>query len=313
MQHEQRRRRVAGDVDRQRRDELGEAVEVEARAVGQRRQPGQVLIARLERAAGTQVEDRIPAARAGPREVERETEHEGERQHPGRERRRAIGRADQTRREHDREHDRSDRDERERMQARSPDHHEGWRRGTQPAVEVADQQPGDDGRRGAEDDDSRNDVRCADRGRRCVGSCGHAPTPEPLARGRAGRAGRLRLGDRARAAAGGGAAALAGPGARPGRRGSPRSATVPKASCPTRPAVWSPWRCAIRPCSRWSTLPPASCAGASFCRARRAISRSRVPAARCWRRPSRPTACSRSRSPTGRSAAACASAPTPTT
>ena len=40
MQHEQRRRRVAGDVDRQRRDELGEAVEVEARAVGQRRQPG---------------------------------------------------------------------------------------------------------------------------------------------------------------------------------------------------------------------------------------------------------------------------------
>ena len=53
MQHEQRRRRVAGDVDRQRRDELGEAVEVEARAVGQRRQPGEVLIARFERAAGT--------------------------------------------------------------------------------------------------------------------------------------------------------------------------------------------------------------------------------------------------------------------
>ena len=88
---------------------------------------------------------------------------------------------------------------------------------------------------------------------------------------------------------------------RPG--GSPRSATVPKASCPTRPAVWSPWRCAIRPCSPWSTPPPASCAGASSCRARRAISRSRAPAARCWRRPSRPTACSRSRSPTGRSAA----------
>ena len=183
MQHEQRRRRVTGDVDRQRRDELGEAVEVEMRAVGERRQPGQILVARLERAAGPQVEDRVPPARARARDVERKAEHQGERQHAGRERRRAIGRDDQARREGDGDRGHRHRDHRERVQTRAPHHDEGRRRGPQPAVDMADEHAAHDGRRGSEDDDSRNDVRHPERGCTRVGCCGHAPTPEPLAGG----------------------------------------------------------------------------------------------------------------------------------
>ena len=75
---------------------------------------------------------------------------------------------------------------RERVQTRAPHHDEGRRRGPQPAVDMADEHAAHDGRRGGEDDDSRNDVRHPERGCTRVGCCGHAPTPEPLAGGRAG-------------------------------------------------------------------------------------------------------------------------------
>ena len=74
VHHEEETGRVARAVDGQRRDDLGEAVEEHAGAVGERRKRRQVLVRRLER----RVEDVEPPARAVAGRREGHAQHEGE-------------------------------------------------------------------------------------------------------------------------------------------------------------------------------------------------------------------------------------------
>ena len=70
MHRQQQARRVAGGVHRQRRHQLGEAVEHEARAVVERRQRRQVLVLAL--AAGADEQRAVELVRPAARRVERE-------------------------------------------------------------------------------------------------------------------------------------------------------------------------------------------------------------------------------------------------
>ena len=133
------------------------------RAVGQRREPRQILIRRLERAEGRGVEDRVPAVNAVAREVERETESQSQDKQERRERQRWAQHPGDPRRHQGARAESCGRDERERAR-RGPQTITNGGSPLPSAVRGGLHQPRGDGRRGGEDDDSRNKLAGRKRG-----------------------------------------------------------------------------------------------------------------------------------------------------